>query len=86
MHAKDQVNGELLDAVDEANGKVARAKAEEAEADDDEDDVDDNQEQTSMSNNAKDFTDCADLARRFEVQTIKKHKFLKGVCSHHCAE
>lgn len=43
MHAKDQVNGELLDAVDEANGKVARAKAEEAEADDDEDDVDDNQ-------------------------------------------
>ncbi len=37
VHAKDQMNGELLDDIEKTDGKAARTKAEEADEDGTED-------------------------------------------------
>ena len=49
VHAKDQMNSELLDNVEETNGKAARAEAEEAEESEDEDEEGDPEVYANMS-------------------------------------
>ena len=49
VHAKDQMNGELLDDVEKTNGKAARATAEDAEESEDEDDEGDPEVYTNTS-------------------------------------
>ena len=83
VHAKEQVNGELLDEVEESGGMAARTQAEEAEEDDDENsevEGDDEYGKYSLS-----LAPMLNTDSRFEVAEIVNHKFVKRVSQYHQA-
>jgi hypothetical protein len=81
VHAKEQVNGELLDEVEATGGKAARALAEETDDDDEEGSVQaggDEDESVLPSN----IMISTDSVNRFEVENILSHKWTQGVRAH----